>query len=135
MPHGEKRSELLTGSSSQTVRRRIDNAHAQANPGDQVRERRIDASETLTLRKLTGRRSSDDDDVLICLQIPLSPCKRLSQQALDLVALHCSSDLARHRQAQTRLLGRSIRERVEHEMAVRNRATLPIHPLELRAAR
>src|ERR1700677_608775 len=66
---------------------------AQAGPGDQLPERRIDAGETLALGQLPGGRPGDDDDVLVGLQARLGLGERLTEQALDLVALYRSPHL------------------------------------------
>ena len=64
--------------------------------------------------------------------------ERLAEQALDAVAVDGAADLARHRQAEARAVGRlaggRARERVEDEEAVADRAALAVDALELRAA-
>ena len=58
----------------------------------------------------------------------------LAQEPLDLVSLHRAADFAAHRKADT---GRPLLpagKGVQHQVAIGNRAALPIHPIELGAA-
>ena len=60
--------------------------------------------------------------------------KRLTEQSLDAVALHCAADLPRHGQPEAwwpRLL--TSREHVQHELSARMRAALAEHTIEISA--
>ena len=59
----------------------------------------------------------------------------LAQQPLQLVALDRAADLAPDREADARRLVAAARKRVEHEIAVGDRAALAVDAVELRAAR
>src|SRR4029077_6268117 len=85
--------------------------------------------------RLSGGRPGHPGPVLPGPQLRLGLRERLAQHPLDAIALDGASDLPRYRQAETRPLRGGVRERVQHQMPVGRRASLTVHPLELRAAR
>ncbi len=103
--------------------------------GDQLGERRVEPGQALALGQLARLRAGHDDDVLSGAQLGLS-----AERTPRAAAASRGCARRRHRPcgrptdpaADAR---RRIGERVEHEMAVGRRAPLPVHTLELGAAR
>ena len=124
-------------------RREYEGAHgalvlAPAEPGHELGQRAAHPVRAVALGELE-RVGAGDDDVVggVGQALGLGP-ERLAQHALDAVALDGAADAPRDRQPEARAgvgLVVRARERVEHEVAIALRAPLPVHALELGAAR
>ena len=102
---------------------------------DELRQGRVDSSQTLTLSQLTRLRASDHNEVLAGAKLSLDPLERLPQQSLDAISLDRTPYLPRHRQAKPRPVDGGIGKAIEHQVTISRGATMAIDPLELGATR
>ncbi len=103
---------------------------------DQLRERGQHSLKPVSLRELAYASASDHDRIRVWWKSRALAREGLPKQALDAIAVDRATDLARHRQPESRsaVIGPSWKH-VQDEIAAGVRATLAEHSVELCATR